>query len=57
MYTYEIASVGGQGGGPYDHATDLEAAGHCLGPGAAGARVSVEHPPLSDDAACCIAQL
>jgi len=43
MYTYEIAVIGFVGGGPYDHSTDLEAAGYCLGAGAAGARLSVLH--------------
>lgn len=42
MFTYEIAAVGGQGGGPFSHADSKEMveAGCWLGAGANGMRVS-----------------
>jgi hypothetical protein len=42
MYTFEIAVIGGQGGGPFSHADskELAQAGCWLGAGSNGTRVS-----------------
>jgi hypothetical protein len=51
MFVHEAAVIGGDGGGAYSHAAQLEAAGFCLGAGPNCMKVRVRYG-LRSLAAC-----